>query len=57
LVKLGTPQFLFDMHANVINARNSYVPSADGKRFLVNAVVDAEDAPIHVISGWATGVK
>ena len=30
------PEFLFDMHANVTNTRNSYVPSADGQRFLVN---------------------
>jgi hypothetical protein len=26
------PQFLFDMHANVINTRNSYIPRADGER-------------------------
>jgi eukaryotic-like serine/threonine-protein kinase len=51
------PQFLFDMHANVMNTRNSYVPSADGHRFLVNAVLDAEDAPINVISSWAAGVR
>jgi len=51
------PEFLFDMHANVTNSRNSYVPSADGQRFLVNAVLDAEDAPINVISSWAAGIK
>jgi Tol biopolymer transport system component len=51
------PQFLFDMHANVINTRNSYVPRADGERFLVNAVLDAEDAPINVIASWAAGIK
>ena len=47
------PQFLFDMHANVTNTRNSYVPRSDGQRFLVTAVLDAEDAPINVISNWA----
>jgi len=47
------PQFLFDMHANVANTRNSYVPWSDGQRFLVTAVLDAQDAPINVISNWA----
>jgi eukaryotic-like serine/threonine-protein kinase len=51
------PEFLFDMHANVANARNSYVPSADGQRFLVNMVLDTEDAPINVISNWPAGIK
>ena len=51
------PEFLFDMHANVANTRNSYVPSADGQRFLVNMVLDTEDAPINVISNWTAGIK
>jgi serine/threonine-protein kinase len=51
------PEFLFDMHANVGNARNSYVPSADGQRFLVNMVRDTEDAPIRVISNWLVAIK
>ena len=51
------PDYLFDMHANVTNTRNSYVPSADGERFLVNQVLDTEDAPINVISNWAAGIK
>ena len=37
--------------------RNSYVPSLDGQRFLVNQVLDTEDAPINVISNWAAGIK
>ena len=45
------------MHANVANTRNSYVPSADGQRFLVNMVLDTEDAPINVISRWRAGIK
>jgi Tol biopolymer transport system component len=32
----GRPQFLFEMRANVFNTRNSYIPSVDGQRFLVN---------------------
>jgi Tol biopolymer transport system component len=51
------PEFLFDMHANVSNTRNSYVPSADGQRFLVNMVLDTKDAPINVISNWSAGIK
>ena len=51
------PEFLFDMHANVSNTRNSYVPRADGQRFLVNMVLDKEDAPINVISNWPAGIK
>jgi Tol biopolymer transport system component len=50
------PEFLFNLHANVANTRNSYVPSADGQRFLVNQVLDSEEAPINVISNW-TGIK
>ena len=45
------------MQANVTNTRNSYVPSADGERFLVNQVLDTEDAPINVISSWAAAIK
>jgi hypothetical protein len=39
------------------NTRNSYVPNSDGQRFLVNMVLDAEDAPINVISNWRAGIK
>ena len=51
------PEFLFDMHANVANTRNSYIPSADGSRFLVHQVLDTEDAPINVISNWPAAIK
>ena len=51
------PAFLFDMHANVSATRNSYVPSRDGQRFLVNVVLDTEDAPINVISNWTGPMK
>jgi Tol biopolymer transport system component len=51
------PEFLFDMHANVVNARNSYIPSADGSRFLVITVLDTQDAPIHVVSNWIAAIQ
>jgi len=54
---LGIPEFLFDMRANVSYARNSYIPSPDGKRFLVNMLLDAEDAPINVVYNWRTTLK
>ena len=52
----GVPHFLFDLPANVFNARNSYVPSRDGQRFLVNMLRDAVDAPITVIHNWPATV-
>ena len=48
----GLPRFLFDMRANVFNSRNSYVPSRDGQRFLVNMILDADDSPINIVSNW-----
>jgi Tol biopolymer transport system component len=54
---LGVPEFLFDMRANVSYARNSYIPSHDGKRFLVNMLLDADDAPINVVYNWRTALK
>jgi len=53
----GTPQFLFDMRANVFNSRNSYIPSPDGQRFLVNMLLEADDAPINVVQNWRAVVK
>ena len=55
--EFGVPQFLFEMRANVFNSRNSYVPSRDGKRFLVNMLLDADDAPINVVQHWQATVK
>jgi len=53
----GVPQFLFDMRANVFNSRNSYIPSRDGKRFLVNMQLDADDARISIVQNWQTSVQ
>ena len=53
----GVPQFLFEMRANVFNSRNSYIPSRDGKRFLVNMLLDADDAPINIVQHWQATVK
>jgi Tol biopolymer transport system component len=53
----GVAEFLFDMKANVFNARNSYIPDRDGKRFLVNAVLDTIDTPIHVVQNWHAAAR
>jgi eukaryotic-like serine/threonine-protein kinase len=53
----GVPHFLFDMPANVWNARNSYVPSRDGKRFLVNMLLETDNAQISVVQNWQAGMK
>jgi eukaryotic-like serine/threonine-protein kinase len=53
----GAPHFLFDMRANVFNARNSYVPSPDGQRFLVNMLLDTAEAPINVVQNWVAELK
>ena len=53
----GVPRFLFDMRANVFNSRNSYIPSRDGTRFLVNMLLEADDAPINVVHNWRAVVK
>lgn len=53
----GVPQFLFDMPANVFNSRNSYVPSRDGKRFLINMLLEGDDSPINVVQNWRGASK
>ena len=52
-----TRSSLFEMRSNVYNTRNSYVPSQDGRRFLVNLLLDTPDAPISVVYNWAGEMK
>jgi Tol biopolymer transport system component len=55
----GDPHFLFEMPANITSVRNSYVPTADGQRFLVNKVLaPATRTPaINVIVNWNAPVR
>jgi Tol biopolymer transport system component len=53
----GPPQFLFEMPANVTATRNSYIPTADGKRFLINMALDLNSPPIHVVRNWTAERK
>ena len=57
IFQYGVPKFLFDMGANVFNTRNSYIPSRDGTRFLVNMLLDADDAPISIVQNWRATVQ
>ena len=40
------------MRANVLNTRNSYIPTPDGQRFLINMLLDGDDVPINVVQNW-----
>ena len=51
------PNFLFDIPADVFNARNSYIPGPDGQRFLVNMSLDSTPPPIDIVRNWTAGLK
>jgi serine/threonine protein kinase/Tol biopolymer transport system component len=50
----GLPQFLFTMRANVFNTRNTYVPSHDGRRFLINTLAETGGEPLQVVLNWTS---
>jgi Tol biopolymer transport system component len=52
-----SPHFLFEMSANTISVRNTYVASRDGQRFLVNQLLDTAVPPISVDLDWRSGLK
>jgi serine/threonine protein kinase/Tol biopolymer transport system component len=56
---LGAPVPLFEFRAGTINAFFApYAVTADGQRFLINAVVEMEpNAPLTVVVNWAAEVK
>jgi len=55
----GIPKMLFQTRAPAgVNAfRTNYVPSNDGKRFLVNTQIDQPPTPISVVLNWTAGLK
>src|SRR5262245_16314709 len=55
--EFGTPRLLFTIPSNTISVRNSYVPSRDGQRFLVNESLDTAVPPINVVVNWAAAAK
>jgi len=57
--KVGVPKLLFEVR---VRAGNSgpypYDVSADGKQFLIETVpLEAEEAPITVVTNWQAGLK
>ena len=55
----GVPKALFQTRAYGVNAlRTNYVPSRDGKRFLINTQSgDPAPTPITVVLNWQAGIK
>lgn len=54
--EFGTPHLLFDIPSETVATRNSYWPSRDGQRFLVNKLLDTSASPITVVFNWAAGL-
>jgi len=50
----AAPRHLFDIPANTISVRNSYLPSRDGQRFLVNRLVETSTPSINVDLNWTS---
>jgi len=55
--EFGTPRVLFDIPSNTISVRNSYVPSKDGRRFLINKLLDSAVPPINVVVNWSATME
>jgi eukaryotic-like serine/threonine-protein kinase len=59
-LEAGVPSGLFEMPVPPFTPayQNSYVPTPDGQRFLVNILVqDPTPTPITVVLNWAAGLK
>jgi hypothetical protein len=56
---VGAADSLFEFRAGSLTLTFSpYAMTADGKRFLINAVTETEpNAPLTVVINWAAGVK
>ena len=52
-VQAGIPQALFSVRIRPGNARNKYIPSADGQRFLFDAPLERESmSPTTIVLNW-----
>jgi hypothetical protein len=58
-LEVGAPFSLFDFRPGILqDSIAPYDVTADGQRFLINAVVETEpNAPLTVVINWAAGVK
>jgi hypothetical protein len=54
---LPTPLFQTNVPVGVRGNRTHYVPSRDGRRFLVNTALDSPTPPITVIVNWTATMK
>jgi Tol biopolymer transport system component len=52
-----TPLFQTRVAAVVASQRTHYVPSRDGRRFLVNVASDTEASPITVVVNWTATLR
>jgi hypothetical protein len=50
--EVGVPRPLFKINTLVGPVRNSYAPSRDGQRFLVNSFVDGTASSLVVVTNW-----
>jgi eukaryotic-like serine/threonine-protein kinase len=55
----GSPQALFQTQVpvGITNNRTHYVPTRDGRRFLVNTALDAPAPSINVVVNWTATIK
>ncbi len=53
----GTPHFLFDLRANVINTHRSSAPARDGRRFPGNMLLETTESPINVVVNWTAELR
>jgi hypothetical protein len=55
----GVPEVLFQTRvpAGVTSLRTHYVPTRDGRRFLINTQSDSTPVPITVVLNWNSALK
>ena len=60
-LEVGRPEALFLTSvpiSGIVDDRNQYVPTQDGKRFVVNTLTNAENAqPLTLVLNWAADLK
>jgi Tol biopolymer transport system component len=55
--RAGTPKELFEAHLTPEEPRNRYIVTADGKRFLMNVLMEEEHASFRVVLNWPALLK
>ncbi len=56
--EVDAPVSLFEFRAGTTPLITPYAVTADGQRFLINALVETEpNAPLTVVVNWTAGVK